>query len=92
MKVRSRVFFFFKSPGNYFNKNIAGEYINKEKTIARNAIACSFFICLSTFFFKLNIEEHNYCRVHQHGGYYVAKIFITHTKFFSGRAHHILAK
>ena len=88
MKVRSRVFF-FKSPGNYFNKNIAGEYANKEKTIARNAIAFSFFI---NFFFKLNIEEHNYCRVHQHGGYYIAKIFITHTKFFSGRAHRILAK
>ena len=45
MKVRSRVFF-FKSPGNYFNKNIAGECANKEKTIARNAIACSFFINL----------------------------------------------
>ena len=47
---------------------------------------------LLTFFFKLNIEEHNYCRVHQHGRYYIAKIFITHTKFFSGRAHRILAK
>ena len=84
--------FFFKSPDNYFNKNIAGESTNKEKTIARNAIACSFFYLLINRFFKLNIEEHNYCRVHQHGGYYIAKIFITHTKLFSGRAHRILAK
>ena len=38
MKVRSRVFS-NKSPGNDFNKKIAGEYANKEKTIARNAIA-----------------------------------------------------
>ena len=38
MKGRSR-FFSNKSPNNDFNKNTAGEYANKEKTIARNAIA-----------------------------------------------------
>ena len=45
---------------------------------------------LINLFFKLNIEEHNSCRDHQHGGYYVAKIFITYIKFlFPKRVKHL---
>ena len=55
-------------------KTLQGNMLTKRN----NCTKCN---CLLTFFFKLNIEEHNSCRDHQHGGYYVAKFFITYTKF-----------
>ena len=89
MKVGSRVFFFLNRQVIISIKTLQGNMLTKTKQLHEMQLLALFLL---TFFFKLNIEEHNYCRVHQHGGYYVAKIFITHTKFFSSRAHRILAK